>query len=191
MDMYLPRDPATKAEVQTTIQAVTPEYFRAMRLRVIAGRAFQSSDTAAALSAIVVNRTFASQYLGDRPLGQRLNLGMANVRESEVVGVVDDMRLGSTSAEPSTFGGALDPPMGQIFVLHRQWPFAIEDLVVVIRTSDDPAVLAAPARSIVREEDPKLPVDSILTMEDRVAASLAAPRSYAVFLVGFALCALA
>ena len=34
------------------------------------------------------------------------------------------------------------------------------------------------------------PVDSIMTMEDRVAASLAGPRSYAVFLVGFALCAL-
>jgi ABC-type antimicrobial peptide transport system permease subunit len=30
-----------------------------------------------------------------------------------------------------------------------------------------------------------------MTMEDRVAASLAGPRSYAVFLVGFALCALA
>jgi ABC-type lipoprotein release transport system permease subunit len=55
----------------------------------------------------------------------------------------------------------------------------------------DPSALATAARTIVREEDPTLPVDSILTMEDRVAASLAGPRSYAGFLVGFALCALA
>jgi hypothetical protein len=190
MDMYLPRDPATKAEVQATIQAVTPEYFRAMRLRPIEGRTFQSSDDSGALSAIVVNRTFAARYLGERPLGQRLNLGMANVPESEVIGVVEDMRLGSTSSEPSTFGGVLDPPMGQIFILHRQWPFPIEDLIVVVRSLDDPSALAAAARAIVRAEDPTLPIDSILTMEDRVAASLAGPRSYAVFLIGFSLCAL-
>jgi ABC-type antimicrobial peptide transport system permease subunit len=61
----------------------------------------------------------------------------------------------------------------------------------VIRTTDDPAALAETARDIVREADPTLPVDSILTMEDRVVASLAGPRSYAVFLIGFALCALA
>jgi putative ABC transport system permease protein len=125
---------------------------------------------------------------------QHLNfthLGLANVPESEVVGVVDDMRLGSIGSEAATFGGVLDPPIAEIFLSHRRWPFPIEDLLVVIRTTDDPAALAAVARTIVREEDPTLPVDSILTMEDRVAASLAGPRSYAVFLVGFALCALA
>ena len=190
MDMYLPRDPATKAQVQSAIHVVTPDYFRAMRLRVTDGRAFQPSDTEAT-TAIVVNRTFVNRYLGERPLGQRLNLGLVNVRESEVVGVVDDMRLGSSGNEASMFGGVLDPPMPEIFISHRQWPFPIDDLIVVIRTADDPSALATAARAIVREGDPTLPVDSILTMEDRVAASLAGPRSYAVFLVGFALCALA
>jgi putative ABC transport system permease protein len=190
MDMYLPRDPSTKAQVQSAIHVVTPEYFRAMRLRLAEGRIFQPSDAEAA-TAIVVNRTFASRYLGGQPLGQRLNLDLANVRESEVVGVVDDMRLGSSGNETSTFGGVLDPPMPEIFISHRQWPFPIEDLIVVIRTAGDPSALAAAARAIVRDEDPAFPVDSILTMEDRVAASLAGPRSYAVFLVGFALCALA
>lgn len=190
MDMYLPRDPATKAQVQSAMHVVTPEYFRAMRLRVIEGRAFQALESGATTS-IVVNRTFASRYLGERPLGQRLNLGLTNVSESEVVGVVDDMRLGSVGNEATMFGGVLDPPMPEIFISHRQWPFPIDDVIVVVRTTEDPATLAAAARMIVREEDPTLPVDSILTMEDRVTASLAGPRSYAVFLVGFALCALA
>jgi predicted permease len=190
MDMYLPRDPATKAQVQSAMHVVTPEYFRALRLRVTEGRTFQASDTDAT-TPIVVNRTFAARYLGDRPLGQRLDLGLANVPLSEVVGVVDDMRLGSTGNETSMFGGVLDSPMPEIFVSHRQWPFPIDDVIVVIRSADDPAALAAEARAIVRAEDRTLPVDSVLTMEDRVAASLAGPRSYAVFLVGFALCALA
>ena len=162
-----------------------------MRLRVIEGRPFPHRIRTSA-TVIVVNRNVRSRYLGDQPLGQRLNLGLAKCARVEVVGVVDDMSRAAAATETSsTFGGVLDPPVPEIFISHRQWPFPIEDLIVVIRTSDDPAALAANARAIVRDEDPALPVDSILTMEDRVAASLAGPRSYAVFLVGFALCALA
>ena len=108
-----------------------------------------------------------------------------------MVGVVDDMRQGANSGEPtSTFGGVLDPPQAEIFLPHRQWPFPIDDLIVIVRSSADPAALATNVRALIGAEDPTLPVDSIMTMEDRVAASLAGPRSYAVFLVGFALCAL-
>ena len=38
MAMVLPRDPSTKVEVQTAMRVVSPEYFRAMRLRVLQGR---------------------------------------------------------------------------------------------------------------------------------------------------------
>jgi putative ABC transport system permease protein len=192
MTMALPRDPLTKVDVQAAMRVVSPEYFRAMRLRVLHGRPLTVSDIATSAQSIVVNRTFAAQYLGERPVGQRLNLGLANVGEAEVVGVVEDMRQGGTTGGPaSTFGGVLDPPQPEIFLAHRQWPFPIEDLIVVVRTSMDPAALASDARALVAAEDPTLPVDSVMTMEDRVAASLAGPRSYAVFLVGFALSALA
>ena len=101
------------------------------------------------------------------------------------------MRQGSVGGDSnSSFGGVLDPPQPEIFLSHRQWPFPIEDLIVVVRTSSDPAALASEARALVGAEDPTLPVDSVMTMDDRVAASLAGPRSYAVFLAGFSLCAL-
>jgi len=188
----LPRDPLTKVDVQAAMRVVSPEYFRAMRLRALQGRPLTASDTATSAQVIVVNRTFAIRYLGDRPIGQRLNLGLANVREAEVVGVVEDMRQGGTGGDSaSRFGGVLEPPQPEIFLPHRQWPFPIEDVIVVVRTASDPSALATDARALVRAEDPTLPVDSVMTMEDRVAASLAGPRSYAVFLVGFALCALA
>ena len=44
---------------------------------------------------------------------------------------------------------------------------------------------------MIRAEAPALPVDSIMTMEDRVVESLAGPRTFAIFLTGFALSALA
>ncbi len=72
-----------------------------------------------------------------------------------MVGVVDDMRQGSNCGEPtSTFGGVLDPPQAEIFLPHRQWPFPIEDLIVVIRSSADPAALATDVRALIRAEDP-------------------------------------
>jgi putative ABC transport system permease protein len=191
MSIALPRDPSTKADVQTVVRAASPAYFRAMRLRVIHGRTIDHSDAERSIPAIVVNRTFATQYLGDRPVGLRIDLGYTNLRESEVIGVVDDMRQGGNLGDPvSTFGGVLDPPQAEIFVSHRHWPFPIEDLIVVVRSSGDPAALATDVRALIRAEDSSLPVDSVMTMEDRVAASLAGPRSYAVFLIGFALCAL-
>jgi ABC-type antimicrobial peptide transport system permease subunit len=50
----------------------------------------------------------------------------------------------------------------------------------------------APAlRAIVRERAPALVVESIMTMEDRLAASLSRPRAYAVVLGGLAAFALA
>lgn len=192
MSMALPRDPSTKVDVQAVMRVVSPEYSHAMRLRVLQGRPVRSSDVGTPTQAIVANRTFAAQYLGERALGQRLNLGMAKVAEAVVVGVVEDMRQGSTAnGLAPTFGGVLDPPQPELFVSYRQWPFPVDDLIVAVRTSSDPAALAADVRALIRAEDPQLPVDSIMTMEDRVAASLAGPRSYAVFLVGFALCALA
>jgi predicted permease len=194
MNLALPRDPAVKVEVETVTRVVSPEYFGAMRLRMIEGRPIEESDTSSSPSVVVVNRTFAARYLGARPLGQRLDHRFGERSSWEVVGVVDDMRQGTNFEEPSsTFGGLTDPPQPEMFFAHRQWPasYTISELIVVVRTSTDPAVLAPDVRARVAAVDPALPVDSLMTMEDRVAASLEAPRAYAVFLVGFALCAVA
>jgi len=190
VNLALPRDPARKVEVQMMQRSVTPEYFRAMGLRLTQGRPLAPSDAATAPSVMVVNRTFAARYLGDHPLGQRLDLMNSKVAW-EVVGVVDDMRQGSNGNTPaSAFGGVLDPPLGEAFFPLSQWPYPIQDLIVVLRTTTEPVALAAGARAIVREVDPSLVIDSTMTMEERVAGSLSGPRTYAVFLVGFALCAL-
>jgi putative ABC transport system permease protein len=192
MTMPLPRDPSRTVDVQATMRAVSPEYFQAMRLRVREGRPLAATDTASSPRVVVVNRTFAAQYLGDNPVGLHLTLRNMRHPDWEVVGVVDDMRQGSvtTDPNPTTFGGVLDPPLPELFFAHRQWEAAIEDLIVVVRTAGDPAALADDARAIVRAEDGTLPIDSVMTMEERVAGSLSGPRTYMVFLMGFALCAL-
>jgi ABC-type antimicrobial peptide transport system permease subunit len=65
------------------------------------------------------------------------------------------------------------------------------DVSIVIRTSSDPRPLVATFRSIVRQEDPNVPIESVQTLEDLISESLARPHLYAVLLGTFAAFALA
>jgi putative ABC transport system permease protein len=183
--MRRPADPSVMVEVNAIERVVSPEYFAALGLRMIAGRTFMDSDTMTSQESIVVNRSFAATYLGPHPLGESVpNLGMCRGDRDQwlVVGIVDDMRQGALG----------DPPQPEVFLPHRQvaCAAAMPDPILVVRTFDDPSRSVAALRTIVREEAPFAALDSVMTMEDRVMNSLAKPRLYAVVLGAFAAFAL-
>jgi putative ABC transport system permease protein len=185
--MRLSNDPSREIDVQAMQRTVTPDYFAAMRLRLLDGRVLSESDTATSPPAVVVNRTFARQYLGDRPVGARIpprgpragGLRFGDDRaEWEVVGVVDDMRQDSVDA----------PLQPEVFASFRQVvPGAIRsfDPILVVRTAEDPTAAVPLLRSLARELAPALALDSVMTMEDRMMASLEQPRLYAGLLAWF------
>ena len=179
-----PSNPAIKVQVHATIRMVSPGYIAAMRLPLLQGRLVDDSDGATS-GAAVVNRSFAQQYLGDDPIGKHIPMALFNGGRTDwhVVGVVGDMRQGAMS----------DPPAPDVFVSYRQavngWRRA--SIFFVIRTTANPAAYIDALRAAVREQDPTVALDSIMTMEERVATSLAKPRLYAVVLTGFAIAALA
>jgi putative ABC transport system permease protein len=178
--MRPPSNPSIEIEVNTVQRVVSPGFFGALGLRVVAGRPLADSDTMTAPQVIVVNRSFAAKYLGDRPIGAVVpNLGMCRGDDDrwQVVGVVEDMRQGAVT----------DPPQPEIFMPFRQigCPAAVPDPVVVIRTVDDPVPFASTLRALVRDESTALALDSVMTMDDRLMTNLAKPRLYAVVLAGF------
>jgi predicted permease len=191
-NMRSPRNPNVEIEVQATQRLVSPGYFAAMRLRLVEGRTLSDADTAATPPAIVVNRTFARQYLGDRPIGVRVpqrGPRAGGVRftdeqaDSQVVGVVADMRQDGVEA----------PVQPEIFASLRQiLPSSLRnfDPILVVRTTADPTNYVSTLRSLVREQAPALALDSVMTMEDRVMSSLEKPRLYAVVLAWFGVFAL-
>ncbi|HYM25191.1 MAG TPA: ADOP family duplicated permease [Vicinamibacterales bacterium] len=178
-----PSNPAIRLQVHANVRLVSPGYISAMRLPLLQGRLLNDSDGAASAAA-VVSRSFAQQYLGDDPIGKHIPMAVAaGGREDwEVVGVVGDMRQAS----------ATDPRSPDVFVSYRQSNGWIRgSIYFVVRTAADPTAQIAALRTAVREQDPTLALDSIMTMEDRVATSLAKPRLYAILLIGFAVAALA
>jgi putative ABC transport system permease protein len=188
--LRLPRDPSTMTNVQTLHRTVDPGYLTTMGLRLRAGRLLTDQDTATSQPVLVVNQSFADQYLGDDPVGRRLPLSLYRKAEWEIVGVVEDMKQGGL--ERAGFVSTADTAQPEMFSSYRQFAeMRLSSIFLVARTVGDPTALAAPLRAIVRERAPALVVDSIMTMEDRLAASRSRPRAYAVVLGGLAAFALA
>ena len=87
--------------------------------------------------------------------------------------------------------GVDDAAAPEIYYPMRQQPRTGTDVYFVVRTSGDPRELVPALRLAASSAAPTAPFDSIMTMEDRVSASLARPRLYAVLLGTFAAFALA
>ena len=189
--MRSPRNPDVEMDVQTAQRVVSPDYFSAMHLRLVAGRTLSDADIAMAPPAVVVNRSFARQYLGDHPVGSHIpqhgrRTGLRSVNENadwDVVGVVDDMRQDSIES----------PSQPEVFASFKQLAsgsWRNLDPILLVRTTADPTTYVSTLRNIVHEQAPALALDSVMTMEDRVMTSLAKPRLYAVVLALFGVFAL-
>lgn len=185
----VPREPSVTTKVQTLHRTVDPRYFATMRLRLIAGRLLSDSDTAAAQPVLVVNKSFADQYLGAEPIGRRLPLSLYRQAEWEVVGVVDDMMQGGL--ETAGFVRTADAAQPEMFSSYRQFPEMRPDSIFFIVRTADAAAHAPSLRAIVREEAPTFVVESVMTMDDRLMSSLSRPRAYALVLGGLSAFALA
>jgi putative ABC transport system permease protein len=178
-----PDDPAIQVQVHATVRTVSPDYFAALRLPLLQGRLLTDADGTAS-PAIVVSRSFVQQYLGADPIGKHVPIGFTKDERTDwqVVGVVGDIRQQSV----------IEPQAPAVFVSYRQIHSAWlrSSIFFVIRTTGAPSSAIGSLRTAVREQDPTVALDSILTMEERVATSLAKPRLYALLLGGFGVAAL-
>ncbi|HEX5215928.1 MAG TPA: FtsX-like permease family protein, partial [Vicinamibacterales bacterium] len=169
--------------VQAGSYVVSPDYFDALGLRIVQGRALAGIDTATSERAAIVNRAFIRAYLPGQVLGVELPLGDDNENEElarpwKIVGVIDDVVMRSVT----------DPPRPEVYVSYRQRKRGFGGgPALVVRTSGDPAAFAPILRSIVRDVDRNAVVEGVSTMDQRVLDSLAQPRLYSAVLATFAI----
>jgi putative ABC transport system permease protein len=180
-----------EVEVESMRRMVTSGYFGVLGVRVRAGRPINESDTMGTPTAVVVNRSFVKKYLDDVPIERAIGVGLGTyaVRGTgynggaTIVGVVDDLRQDSVDA----------PMQPEMFVAVAQMTEQATQgsaAIVLIRTAGDPASYVETLRSVAREADPGIALDSVMTMDQRVGQNLSRPRTYAVLLGGFAIFAL-
>jgi predicted permease len=109
-------------------QVVSPAYFDAYRIPIIAGRTFTDRDVASAAPVVVINQSMARQFWPDEnPLGHHLRIGEGAGPEFEetthrqVIGVVGDVRhVGlQWNARPAAYIPLAQLPQNQFSVLSR------------------------------------------------------------------------
>ena len=131
----------------------SPGFFRAIGLRLEAGRAFADADLPAQAGAqdgvVVVNAAFARQFFqGRNPLGQHLTNDKKHVYE--IVGVVADYRA----------MGAENGARATIF-----WPdLRLAHATLLVRAAARPEALAAALRDAVWTVDRGLPATEVKPM---------------------------
>jgi predicted permease len=160
-----------------TWRIVTPDYFKAMGLRLVAGREFTHQDIIAKPWRTVISKRAADLlWPGENPIGKTAILWKGQgQRLGEVIGVVSDMRERGLENDPTLAvyfpaGGAMDATTLQI----------------VMHTLDRPLNVVPAVRTVVRGVDPNLPVSNIRTLDEIVSTSLATRRLTMWLLTAFA-----
>jgi putative ABC transport system permease protein len=159
---------------------VTADYFRAMGVRLLRGRLFTEQDGRDAHTVAIINESLARRLWPNQdPIGQRLDIGLTEKTNwQEIVGVVADVK-----------GEALDASTtSEIYVPHPQTPASA--MTLVIRSTADPATLAAAVRLRVAEVDKEQPIFNVRTMQEVVSNSLSGRRMSTILLAAFAGCAM-
>ena len=173
---------ASERSSQAAFNRVTPGYFDALGIRLLAGRAITGEDLAEADSVVVVNEAFAREWFGEGdPLGRHVQWSFSGQNWSplhRVVGVVADGRQFGIGEEP-------------VPIVYQAAEQAGFGFTMVVASSGDPLPLAAAVREAIHHVDPTRPVDQVRTVEDLLDEDVAPARLNATLFGTFALLALA
>jgi predicted permease len=153
---------------------VSPGFFSALRIPIIAGRTFTEPELDSASTSVIVSERLVKRFWpGQDPIGKRINL----VREAKgpwlsIVGVVGEVKYRGLPDNPTA-----DP---DIYL-----PFADRNsqIAIVVRAGVTPESLVAPIRAVIRATDPSIPVFGVATMEDLIRAQTAQSR-FTMWLMG-------
>jgi putative ABC transport system permease protein len=185
--MFIQGDFEIEGQPKPTLNAGTPkiesDYFKTMGIPLLAGREFTPQDTAAALNVAIVSERIVREYFPGGPgeaLGRRVRVTVIDRGEwLTVVGVVADIRQMSLERDVQ--------PM--IYVPFQQDHSGFLRFVAFVARTSTPGSVVEGIRAEIRRAAPDLPIQSTVTMDEAVAASVAQPRFRMVLVALFAMTA--
>ena len=173
----------TTETIEADLRGVTPGYFGALGIPLVAGRWLAEADGPHAEPVAVIDSTLAARlWPGEAPaniIGRRMRWIRSDVPLT-VVGIAGAVR----------HEGPETPPRETVYRPYPQYARATT-VYVTLRTATEPAALAAALRREVAALDPEQPVAEVLAMAERVEAATGRPRFQALLVALFAALAVA
>ncbi|MCL4814344.1 MAG: ABC transporter permease [Vicinamibacteraceae bacterium] len=160
---------------------VTPGYFRALRMRAVAGRTITEDDRRGAVPVAVVNEAMAMRFYGGvrQAIGGRIDVG--SVRE--IVGVVRNTS-GTSLGEP--IAPMVYVPLAQVEARVIATAHAFFPPRWIVRATRDAASARRDLEAVVGALDPTQPFIDVQTLDALMVASVGMQRFYLVVLSAFA-----
>jgi putative ABC transport system permease protein len=161
-------------------RSASPNYFRALSIPLLAGRAFRDDDLAGRPDVGILDDRITRQIFGNEsPIGKRFRIGIVSgMPWVQIVGVVGHIRHEGLDRDPRP----------QVY-----WPNAqrTQDRVaMVVKTVGDPAAMTSEIRAAIRDVDPNQPLYDVFPMSDFIERTLLAQRLNLVLVGSFAVLAL-
>lgn len=162
---------------------ITADYFKALRIPLMAGRTFRLSDTHGTEPVVIINEQVAGEYFkGQNPIGQHIRIGAIMGLEDgvrEIVGVVGDTKNSGLDAPAP---GIMYLPGAQIPDTITRGGIGLRGVSWVVRSKTGQVDVAAAARRIFKD-DARTPLLNVETMQDVIRASVAQQR-FTMLLLG-------
>jgi putative ABC transport system permease protein len=151
---------------------ISPDYLRAMQIRLLSGRGFTDRDGPnAPLVALISESTAESIWPNEDPIGKRVAMGGPDGPLRTIVGIVDNV---------SHY--ALDkPPDLQAYVPEAQWTSS--DMQLVVRSTVDTKTLVQAVRNEIWSVDKDQPIYRVATMRQLISGTVS-QRRFIVTLLG-------
>jgi len=160
-------------QVQTDLVYITPGYFEALQIPLLAGRSFTEADGPDAQHVAIVNQIFVRKFFhGVNPVGRYVD---KNIR---IVGVVEEVATapGLDSAAPLTGEEAMYIPASQMDAQLLPLVHVWFQPSWIVRTAGPVEGLPAQMQRALTSVDPSLPFSGFYSMRDLLAKTLAMQR---------------
>jgi predicted permease len=163
---------------------VSPGYFAALGIRMLAGRDFTPADRAGAPGVVVVSETVARRlWPNETAVGKRISMVEPPGPNDwlTVIGVVNDVVQDAGLSRHSTI---------YLPYLQTTAPFFINHMTFVVRPAPGADNVAPAMRAALRDVDPAVPAQALETMDQSMMDTIAEPVFQMRLLATFAFLAL-
>jgi len=158
---------------------VSMDYFRALAIPILAGRAFRRDDAGRHVTVAIVNREYAHSFgLGADVVGRQIDEGPGE-QPITIVGMCGNVRT----------RGLQTAPFPEVYLSSLQLSWA--NAYLVVRSPLPPGQLLKQVKAAIGSANSEQAVFGVETMDQAIADSLAGPRFDAFLIGAFALLAVA
>jgi predicted permease len=172
--------PPPNEEYDVELPWVSDAYLQTLGIPLLAGRYFNSGDTATSTKVAIVNESFAKHYFGSAgaALGHHVSRPRRPATDATIVGVVKDVKHESMR----------DPAAPTSYTLFSQAE-RTTGLSYYVRTWQEPDAASNSIRAAIRNIDSKLIINRLSTLNGRIDDELLAERTIALLAATFGILA--